>query len=211
MMKPQNPVFVVYISIQYQNIPHLLCPVIINPDEASVALKKLIEMMDERNALFRNVYIDGKQIVCKDLDRYNQVMETLGKPKLKRVVVIMDEFQNIILANREVEGSLQKLTSLARSAGIHIIIATQRPSTEFITGSIKANVPSAIAFRVKDQTNSRIILDENGAEQLLGAGDMLLKYTGNLNTERLQNAFIDDIEVGMKEFNKEYIIFYDIL
>lgn len=173
----------------YAAIPHLLCPVITDAKRASVALKKLCNEMDRRYSLLER---SGK----KNIKHYNNYVRSVGGDPLSYIVVIVDELGDLMtVAKAEVEESVRRITQLARAAGIHLIVATQRPSVDVITGVIKANIPSRVAFAVTSNQDSRTILDEIGAEELLGKGDMLMRLSGQYNTTRVQGAFVTDEEV----------------
>ena len=177
----------------YTDVPHLLAPVITDADMANKALKVVVEMMDKRYELFG-------QIGVRNIDGYNAHLEKYPNDSLRplpRLVVIIDELADLMLvAAKEVEGSIQRITQLARAAGIHLIVATQRPSVDVITGVIKANIPSRIAFAVSSAIDSRTILDQTGAEKLLGNGDMLYLPNGQNSPLRVQGVFIKDDEVN---------------
>jgi len=173
----------------YNDIPHLLCPVITDAARASVALKKVVDVMESRYDLFEK---SGK----KNITFYNNERIANGEPILPYIVVIVDELADLMLiASKDVEESIRRITQLARAAGIHLIVATQRPSVDVITGVIKANIPSRVAFAVTSSIDSRTILDEIGAEELLGRGDMLIHLSGALNTQRVQGAYVSDEEI----------------
>lgn len=176
----------------YNNVPHLLAPVITDGTMANDALKVVVNMMDERYDLFGSVGV-------RNLEGYNELVSAHpedGLPVLPRIVVIIDELADLMLvAAKEVEQSIQRITQLARAAGIHLIVATQRPSVDIITGVIKANIPSRIAFAVSQAVDSRTILDQSGAEKLLGYGDMLYLPNGETAPRRVQGVFIEDEEV----------------
>nr|WP_069366679.1 DNA translocase FtsK [Salisediminibacterium beveridgei] len=181
----------------YNGIPHLLAPVVTEPKKAAQALKKVVSEMERRYELFA---ASG----TRNLEGYN---EYIRKENLKRdeaeaysplpyIVVIVDELADLMMvASSEVEDAITRLAQMARAAGIHLIIATQRPSVDVITGVIKANIPSRIAFGVSSSTDSRTILDGNGAEKLLGKGDMLFIPVGASKSVRIQGAFLSDDEV----------------
>lgn len=190
----------------YNGIPHLLAPVVTDPRLASLALKKVVSEMEYRYELFsesgtRN--IEGYNDYVK---HYNETQET-AKPFLPFIVVIIDELADLMMvASKEVEECIMRLTQMARAAGIHLIIATQRPSVDVITGVIKANIPSRIAFGVSSAVDSRTIIDMPGAEKLLGKGDMLFLPMGSSNPTRVQGAFISDEEVvRIVEFIKSQV------
>ena len=177
----------------YKEIPHLLGPVITDGDEANRALKVIVTMMDNRYELF---FMAG----VRNIAGYNAHIEAHpeeGLSPLPWVVVIIDELADLMLvAAKEVEASIQRITQLARAAGIHLIVATQRPSVDVITGIIKANIPSRIAFAVSSAVDSRTILDQMGAEKLLGYGDMLYVPVGETVATRVQGVFVSDDEVA---------------
>ena len=151
----------------YNGIPHLLVPVVTEPKKAAGALNWAVSEMMRRYDLFKNTGV-------RKLESYNKLMESTGGEKIPQLVVIIDELADLMMvAAKEVEDYVCRLAQLARAAGIHLIIATQRPSVDVITGLIKANIPSRIAFAVSSQVDSRTILDKGGAEKLLGMGDML--------------------------------------
>ena len=173
----------------YNDIPHLLTPVVTDPRKASMALKKVVQEMENRYQLFAKTG-------TRDIERYNQLMEMQGQKPLPYIVVIIDELADLMMvAPGDVEEAISRLAQMARAAGIHLIIATQRPSVDVITGLIKANIPSRIAFGVSSQVDSRTILDMAGAEKLLGRGDMLYYPVGYPKPVRVQGAFISDREV----------------
>ncbi|MCM1468635.1 MAG: DNA translocase FtsK, partial [Alistipes sp.] len=181
----------------YNGIPHLLIPVVTDPKKASQALNWAVAEMDERYKKFAKVNV-------RDLKGYNEKVEALGdiedgeKPeKLPQIVIIIDELADLMMvAPGEVEDAICRLAQLARACGIHLIIATQRPSVNVITGLIKANVPSRIAFSVSSGVDSRTILDMVGAEKLLGKGDMLFYPSGYQKPARAQGAFVSDKDVS---------------
>ena len=190
----------------YQGIPHLLIPVVTDPKQASSALNWAVMEMGERYKKFAEVNV-------RNLAGYNEKVEESMKngmesedfKKLPQIVIIVDELADLMMvAPGEVEDAIVRLSQLARAAGIHLVIATQRPSVNVITGLIKANVPSRIAFSVSSGVDSRTIIDMNGAEKLLGKGDMLFYPSGYQKPIRVQGAFISDEEVGkVVEFLKE--------
>lgn len=177
----------------YNDVPHLLSPVITDGDLANKALKVIVEMMDRRYDLFGELGV-------RNITAYNEYVLTHNDEHLKvlpRIVIIIDELADLMLvAAKEVEASIQRITQLARAAGIHLIVATQRPSVDVITGVIKANIPSRIAFAVSQAVDSRTILDQAGAERLLGNGDMLYLPNGETSPRRIQGVFIKDEEVN---------------
>lgn len=177
----------------YNDVPHLLAPVITDGDLANKGLKVVVEMMDHRYDLFGNLGV-------RNIQAHNEYVLNHPDEHLKplpRLVVIIDELADLMLvAAKEVEASIQRITQLARAAGIHLVVATQRPSVDVITGVIKANIPSRIAFAVSQAVDSRTILDQAGAEQLLGNGDMLYLPNGETSPKRIQGVYIKDEEVN---------------
>lgn len=182
----------------YNDIPHLLAPVIYYPSKAAKALEWLTSIMHERNDLFA-------QLSVRNIQKYNEYLAS-GKinknkygeelKKMSYIIVIIDELADLMMAGKkEIEAGIQRLAQMGRSVGIHLIVATQRPSVDVITGIIKANIPSRIAFAVASTVDSRTILDQGGAEHLLGYGDMLFLTTGISKPIRVQGAFISDEEV----------------
>lgn len=197
----------------YNGIPHLLCPVVCDPKKASIALQNIVKEMEKRY----DVFADEK---VKNISGYNEKMEALKKKNpedntiqlMSYIVVIIDELADLMLvASKEVEDSIMRITQMARAAGIHLIVATQRPSTDVITGVVKANIPSRIAFAVASQIDSRTILDMGGAEKLLGKGDMLYKPMGENTPLRIQGNFISDEEIErvISYVSKEQAASYD--
>ncbi|WP_278287294.1 FtsK/SpoIIIE family DNA translocase [Caloranaerobacter ferrireducens] len=193
---------VVELSV-YNGIPHLLIPVVTDPKKASFALNWAVNEMTRRYKLFSKLGV-------RDLHSYNKKLDKeQTDKKLPQIVVIIDELADLMMvAPNEVEESICRLAQMARAAGIHLIIATQRPSVDVITGTIKANIPSRISFAVSSQADSRTILDMNGAEKLLGKGDMLYYPVGASKPIRVQGAYISDREVEkivayLKEYNNE--------
>ena len=180
---------VVELSV-YNGIPHLLIPVVTDPKKAAGALAWAVQEMDNRYNVFA-------QKGVRDLKGYNALVEKEeGIGQLPQIVIIIDELADLMMvAAKDVEDSICRLAQKARAAGMHLIIATQRPSVDVITGIIKANIPSRIAFAVSSQVDSRTILDQVGAEKLLGKGDMLFYPAGAPKPTRIQGAFIDDSEV----------------
>lgn len=179
----------------YNGIPHLLTPVVTNPRKAAQALQKVVQEMEERYEKFaatgvRNITGYNEFVQQKNLENGTK------HPTLPFIVVIVDELADLMMvASNEVEDAIIRLAQMARAAGIHMILATQRPSVDVITGIIKANVPSRMAFAVSSGTDSRTIIDSNGAEKLLGRGDMLFLPMGENKPIRVQGAFISDHEV----------------
>ncbi len=175
----------------YNGLPHLLAPVVTNPRKAAVALQKIVSEMERRYELFSE---NGS----KNIESHNSKMvkNGLDQSVLPYIVVIVDELADLMLvASKEVEDSIMRITQMARAAGIHLIVATQRPSTDIITGVIKSNIPSRIAFGVSSSIDSRTILDSTGAEKLLGKGDMLFVPMGASYPTRIQGAFLSEEEV----------------
>ena len=174
----------------YNGIPHLLAPVVTDPKKASIALKNIVVEMERRYDVFertKNKNIKGYNKFCENNPEY---------PKMPYIVVIIDELADLMLvAAKEVEDSIMRITQMARAAGIHLIVATQRPSTDVITGVVKANIPSRISFAVSSSIDSRTILDSTGAEKLLGKGDMLFLPMGDNHPTRIQGAFISEEEI----------------
>lgn len=179
----------------YNGIPHLLTPVVTNPKKAAKALNKLVEEMERRYELFANT---GQRNIAgynEMIGRQNQEMKS-AEQLLPYIVIVVDELSDLMMvASNEVENAIIRLAQMARAAGIHMILATQRPSVDVITGLIKANVPSRMAFAVSSGTDSRTIIDSNGAEKLLGRGDMLFLPMGLNKPIRVQGAFISDQDV----------------
>ncbi|WP_188454334.1 FtsK/SpoIIIE family DNA translocase [Virgibacillus oceani] len=179
----------------YNGIPHLLAPVVTDPKKASRALKKVVAEMERRYDLFSDTGTRNIEGYNEYIRKYNLTAED-QQPNLPYVVVLVDELADLMMvASNDVEDSITRLAQMARAAGIHLIIATQRPSVDVITGVIKANIPSRIAFSVSSQTDSRTILDSGGAEKLLGRGDMLFMPVGASKPTRVQGAFLSDEEV----------------
>lgn len=179
----------------YNGIPHLLTPVVTNPRKAAQALQKVVEEMERRYELFAASGVRNMG-GYNDMVRQHNLEDGENRPVLPYIVVIVDELADLMMvASNEVEDAIIRLAQMARAAGIHMILATQRPSVDVITGIIKANVPSRIAFAVSSGTDSRTIIDSNGAEKLLGRGDMLFLPMGQNKPTRVQGAFISDSEV----------------
>lgn len=179
----------------YNGIPHLLAPVVTEPKKASQALKKVVNEMERRYELFSYTGTRNIEGYNDHIKRHN-LEEDDKQPLLPYIVVIVDELADLMMvASNDVEDSITRLAQMARAAGIHLIIATQRPSVDVITGVIKANIPSRIAFAVSSGTDSRTILDMGGAEKLLGRGDMLYLPVGASKPIRVQGAFLSDEEV----------------
>lgn len=174
----------------YKNIPHLMAPVVTTPKDAAGALQASVEEMERRFELFETVGV-------RDLKGYNAATaDDPDMPTLPHIVIIIDELADLMMTARdEVETAICRIAQKARAAGMHLIIGTQRPSADVVTGLIKSNVPSRIAFAVKSQVDSRVILDHIGAEALTGRGDMLFVPIGAMRDTRVQGAFVDDKEV----------------
>src|SRR5690625_2354948 len=175
----------------YNGIPHLVSPVITDVKAATAALKWAVNEMEERYEKFVNEGV-------RDINRYNEKMAEEGKndAKLPYIVIVIDELADLMMVSpQDVEDAICRIAQKARAAGMHLIIATQRPSVDVITGLIKANIPTRIAFSVSSQVDSRTILDSNGAERLLGKGDMLFVENGSGKGVRLQGAFVSDEEI----------------
>lgn len=187
----------------YNGIPHLILPVVVDPKKASIALNWAVNEMTNRYKTFA-------EHVVKDINSYNRKAETqpdLNLEKMPKIVILVDELADLMMvAPNQVEDAICRLAQMARAAGIHLIVATQRPSVDVITGLIKANIPSRIAFAVSSQIDSRTILDMAGAEKLLGKGDMLFYPLGANKPVRIQGAFLADSEVeGVVEFVKKQV------
>ena len=176
----------------YNGIPHLLVPVVTDPRKAAGALGWSVTEMERRYKMFADRGV-------RDLAGYNKFVENLGDPevqKMPHIVIIIDELADLMMtAPNEVEDSINRIAAKARAAGMHLIIATQRPSVDVVTGVIKANIPTRIAFAVSSQIDSRTILDSAGAEKLLGRGDMLFSPVGSTKPNRIQGCFVSDEEV----------------
>ena len=180
----------------YNGVPHLMCPVVSDPKQAAILLQKMVNEMEKRYHMFASTG-------TKKIEGYNEYVEKWNKShpdekleKMPFVVIIIDELSDLMMvAAKEVEDSILRITQKARAAGIHLIVATQRPSTEVITGLIKANIPSRIAFAVGSGIDSRTILDQVGAEKLLGKGDMFFLPIGMNSPIRIQGSFITDDEI----------------
>lgn len=188
---------VVELSV-YNGIPHLLCPVVSDPKKAAVALAKMVAEMERRYETFSESKTKNIEGYNAYVDKYNDSVreEYEKKQRMPYIVVIIDELADLMMvAAKEVEDSILRITQKARAAGIHLIVATQRPSTEVITGLIKANIPSRISFAVGSGIDSRTILDQTGAEKLLGKGDMLFLPIGQNSPIRIQGSFITDDEI----------------
>src|SRR5699024_257196 len=179
----------------YNGIPHLLTPVVTDPKKASVALRKIVVEMEHRYELFSDTGTRNLESYNSYIRKQNELSDEKVQP-LPYIVVLVDELADLMMvASNDVEDAITRLAQMARAAGIHLIIATQRPSVDVITGVIKANIPSRIAFSVSSQTDSRTILDSGGAEKLLGRGDILFMPVGSSKPTRVQGAFLSDEEV----------------
>ncbi len=181
----------------YNGIPHLLIPVVTDPRRAAGALNWAVQEMVKRYSMFATANV-------RDLKGYNEYAAMSGERQLEKIIIVIDELADLMMVSpHEVEDSICRLAQMARAAGMHLVIATQRPSVDVITGLIKANVPSRIAFSVSSQIDSRTILDMGGAEKLLGKGDMLFLPMGASKPKRLQGAFVSDKEIeNIVEFIK---------
>src|SRR3954464_1704672 len=174
----------------YDSIPHLLTPVITSPRQAATALQNLVREMEQR-------YSYMSLARTRSLVELNKVRERRGEPPLPYVLCVIDELADLMMvAPADVEDSIIRIAQKARAVGIHLVLATQSPRVDVITGMIKANVPSRIAFAVSSQTDSRVILDQNGAESLLGKGDMLFSPVGSSRLQRIQGAYIDEPQIA---------------
>lgn len=195
----------------YNDIPHLLIPVVTNPRKASRALQKVVDQMEERYELFSRYGVRNIAGYNEKVQKYNAESDE-KMLELPLIVVIVDELADLMMvASKEVEDAIIRLGQKARAAGIHMILATQRPSVDVISGLIKANVPSRITFAVSSGTDSRTILDTNGAEKLLGRGDMLFKPIDENHPVRLQGAFLsdDDVEAVVTFIKDQSEVQYD--
>ena len=180
----------------YNGIPHLLCPVVSDPKKASLTLQRVVVEMDNRFQLFSDNEVKNIAGYNDMIEKENRKHPESPKAKMPYIVVIIDELADLMLvASKEVEDSITRITQLARASGIHLIVATQRPSTDVITGLIKNNIPSRISFAVSSQIDSRTILDQPGAEKLLGKGDMLYFPMGDSSPTRIQGCFVNDDEI----------------
>ena len=174
---------------QFDGIPHLLAPVVTDAKKAAGVLRGVLREMEDR-------YLRFARAGCRDIGRYNELAEEHGEERMTYYVVVIDELADLMMvAPNEVEETICRLAQMARAAGIHLVVATQRPSVDVITGLIKANIPSRIAFAVSSQVDSRTILDQGGAERLLGKGDMLFAPLGAGKPIRTQGAFISEEEM----------------
>lgn len=193
----------------YNGIPHLLTPVVTEPKRAAVILKKMVAEMENRYELFSKTN-------TRNIEGFNTKIKRNNPDNFKNlpyIVIIIDELADLMMvASNEVETSIARLAQMARAAGIHLVIATQRPSTDVITGLIKSNIPTRLSFSVSSSIDSRTILDQSGAEKLLGKGDMLYAANGSNNLERIQGTFVSDEEIieiveyiNNQEYGKEEI------
>ena len=186
---------VVELSV-YNGIPHLMCPVVSDPKQAAILLQKMVNEMEKRYHMFSETGTKKIEGYNDYVEKYNKSHQNEPLEKMPYIVIIIDELADLMMvAAKEVEDSILRITQKARAAGIHLIVATQRPSTEVITGLIKANIPSRIAFAVGSGIDSRTILDQVGAEKLLGKGDMFFLPIGMNSPIRIQGSFITDDEI----------------
>src|SRR3954468_8278449 len=175
----------------YESIPHLLTPVVSSPKEASIVLANVVSEMERR-------YERLSAVRARNLNEANRAFRSRGESTLPHLLVVIDELADLMMiAPQDVEDAVIRLAQKSRAVGIHLVLATQRPSVDVITGMIKANVPSRIAFAVSSQTDSRVILDTSGAESLLGQGDMLFKPLGTSRLQRLQGAYVSEEEIAL--------------
>ncbi len=197
----------------YENVPHLLTPVVTSPRLAANVLANLIGEMESRYGIMG-------QARCRNLAELNRARAKAGEPQLPHILCVIDELADLMMVSpAEVEDSIIRLAQKSRATGIHLVLATQRPSTDIITGTIKVNIPARIAFAVSSQTDSRVILDQGGAEALLGQGDMLFRGAGTSKLQRIQGAFITEDEIaritghwakqGEPEFEEELLEVHD--
>jgi DNA segregation ATPase FtsK/SpoIIIE, S-DNA-T family len=174
----------------YENVPHLLTPVVTSPRLAANVLSNLIGEMESRYGIM-------SEARCRNLGELNRARAKAGEAPLPHILCVIDELADLMMvAPAEVEDSIIRLAQKSRATGIHLVLATQRPSTDIITGTIKVNIPARIAFAVSSQTDSRVILDQGGAETLLGQGDMLFRGAGTSKLQRVQGAFITEDEIA---------------
>jgi S-DNA-T family DNA segregation ATPase FtsK/SpoIIIE len=175
----------------YERIPHLLTPVVSSPKEAAIVLANVLAEMDRR-------YERLSQVRARNLPEANRTFRQRGEEELPYLLVVIDELADLMMISpQQVEDAIIRLAQKSRAVGIHLVLATQRPSVDVITGMIKANVPSRIAFAVSSQTDSRVILDQAGAESLLGQGDMLFKPLGTSRLQRVQGAYVSEEEIAL--------------
>jgi S-DNA-T family DNA segregation ATPase FtsK/SpoIIIE len=181
----------------YNGVPHLLTPVVTDPKKAAGVLREVVSEMERRYDLFASINARNIKGYNEQCQKYNKEHSDDQKEILSYQVVILDEVADLMMvASKDVEDCIMRIAQMARAAGIHLIVATQRPSTDIITGVIKANIPSRIAFAVSSSIDSRTILDTSGAEKLLGKGDMLFSPMGSSSPIRVQGAFVSDEEVS---------------
>ncbi len=194
----------------YENVPHLLTPVVTSPRLAANVLANLIGEMESRYGIMGEAR-------CRNLAELNRARAKGGEPPLPHILCVIDELADLMMVSpAEVEDSIIRLAQKSRATGIHLVLATQRPSTDIITGTIKVNIPARIAFAVSSQTDSRVILDQGGAEALLGQGDMLFRGAGTSKLQRIQGAFVTEEEIaritghwakqGEPEFEEELLV-----
>jgi len=175
----------------YESIPHLLAPVVSSPKEATAVLRNVVAEMERR-------YEQLSAVRARNLPEANRALRSRGEKQLPYLLVVIDELADLMMISpQEVEDCVIRLAQKSRAVGIHLVLATQRPSVDVITGMIKANVPSRIAFAVSSQTDSRVILDQAGAESLLGQGDMLFKPLGTSRLQRVQGAYVSEEEIAL--------------
>src|SRR5437762_391272 len=175
----------------YESIPHLLTPVVSNPKQASAALANCVAEVERR-------YERMSILRARNLPEANRQLRRRGEDPLPYLLVVIDELADLMMISpQDVEDAIIRLAQKSRAVGIHLVLATQRPSVDVITGMIKANVPSRIAFAVSSQTDSRVILDGAGAESLLGQGDMLFKPLGSSRLQRVQGAYVSEEEIAL--------------
>src|SRR5687767_3766754 len=175
----------------YESIPHLLTPVVSSPKEAAVVLMNVVAEMERR-------YERLSFVRARSLPEANRALRARGEAPLPYLLVVIDELADLMMVSPQaVEDCVIRLAQKSRAVGIHLVLATQRPSVDVITGMIKANVPSRIAFAVSSQTDSRVIIDQGGAESLLGQGDMLFKPLGTSRMQRVQGAYVGEEEIAL--------------
>jgi S-DNA-T family DNA segregation ATPase FtsK/SpoIIIE len=175
----------------YESIPHLLTPVVSSPKQAAAALANVVSEMERR-------YEKLSVLRARNLAEANRSLRQRGEATMPYLLVVIDELADLMMISpQEVEDAVIRLAQKSRAVGVHLVLATQRPSVDVITGMIKANVPSRIAFAVSSQTDSRVILDSGGAESLLGQGDMLFKPLGTSRLQRVQGAYVSEEEIAL--------------
>jgi S-DNA-T family DNA segregation ATPase FtsK/SpoIIIE len=175
----------------YESIPHLLTPVVSSPKTAAAVLANVLTEMERR-------YERMSAARARNLGELNRVLSGRGEPSVPNLLIVIDELADLMMISpQDVEDAVIRLAQKSRAVGIHLVLATQRPSVDVITGMIKANVPSRIAFAVSSQTDSRVILDQSGAESLLGQGDMLFKPLGTSRLQRIQGAYVSEEEIAL--------------